>query len=154
MAFIQAFKAWTKRNLPWQAPYPLPMTGVPKPRQGLYAVLFWHLKNNLPRYGRWLLAQRVGDLWTNTGDSMRPTMTGKDEVIYVSMKYTGGRGVQIGDAIVVGGIEWRRGGKKIVQNLTKRVVGLPGHKQHKKGLHAWHQVSVRDSQLSEPLISD
>lgn len=117
-------------------------------------MLFGHFKNNILRYRNPLVTRKVGDLWTTNGDSMRPTMTGQDEVIYGSMKYRGGRGVQVGDVILVLGIEWRSGGKKIVKHLLKRVVGLPGHKQHKKGLHAWHQVSVRDPQLSEPLISD
>ncbi len=153
MVTFRAFQTRNNNYLPWQAP-PLSLWGVPKPRQGLYAVLFWHLRKNLLEYRKPFLALRVGDLWYTGGDSMRPTMTGNNEVIYVSMKYSGGRGVQVGDAIVVVGIEWRSRGEKTVKHILKRIVGLPGHKQHKKGLHAWHQVSVRYSQLSQPPISD
>jgi len=136
MAFFQAFKAWTVRHLPWQAPYPLPLTGPTEPRQGLYADLFGHILRESPSFRR-----ESGYLSHTRGDSNRPTLTGMNELIYISRRYRGGRGVQIGDLISIQVTETFKKGKPLA-NYAKRVVGLPGQKQYKKGFHAWYQVSV------------
>jgi len=152
MAFFHAFKAWTIRHLPWQAPCPLPMTGVPEPRQGLYAMLFGHLQTNLTVYNAALPAG-WGHLSHSYGDSNRPTMIGENELVYVSYRYRGGRGVRIGDLVSIQ-VEKNSRTEKSTVNYFKRVVGSSGEKRYKKGRHAWHQVSVGQSRSSQLPISD
>lgn len=147
MAFLQAFKAWTKRHLPWQAPYPLPLTGPTQPRRGLYAKFFEHIWRESPSF-----QGESGYLSHNIQNPNRPTLTGMNELVYISRHYRGGRGVQIGDLISIKVIEKTRKGK-IPKNYIKRIVGLPGHKQYKKGERAWYQVSVGQFGFNQPLRS-
>ena len=84
----------------------------------------------------------LGGLFNTPGDLNRPTMTGRSEIAYSSLRYQGGRGLQIGDMVHIRDITFGRGSDKKVKSLAKRIVGLPGHKHYKKGRQAWHQVSV------------
>lgn len=136
MAFFQAFKAWTIRYLPWQAPYPLPLMGPTKPRQGLYAALF-----NYTMHEKSSFQGEFGFLARSIGNSNRPTMTGMNELVYISRRYRGGREVQMGDLIAIWAIE-KSGTENIYANYIKRIVGLAGHQRYKKGRQAWYQVSV------------
>ena len=150
MALFRAFQTCTKRYLPWQAPYPLPMTCAPEPRQDRYAALFAHIQRNRSVYSGLLLVAGLGGIFNSRGDSNRPTMTGHGEIIYTSLRYQGGRGIQIGDVVHIRDITFGRRSEKKVISLAKRVVGLPGHKHYKKGRQAWHQVSV--GRISTTLI--
>jgi len=147
MAFFQAFKAWTIRYLPWQAPCPLPMIGPTEPRRGLYAVLFRYIWRESSS-----LRGEFGYLSRTTGDSNRPTTTGMNELFYISRRYRGGRQVQIGDLISIRVIEKSRKGTKHA-NYTKRIVGLPGHQRYKKGRQAWYQISVGNREFPWSLRS-
>jgi len=147
MAFFQAFKAWTIRYLPWQAPYPSPLKGPTEPRRGLYAAFFRHIWRESPSF-----RGESGYLSHTIGDSNRPTMTGMNELIYTSRRYRGGREVQIGDLISIRVIEKSRNGKNHA-NYTKRIVGLPGHQRYKKGRQAWYQISVAKCEFSWSLRS-
>lgn len=151
MISFRAFQKWTVRYLPWQAPYPLPMIGVLKPRKGLYAKIFSHLKtrkHNL-RYHNMLRATGFIDLWNSTGSSNRPTLTGKKELyLYLFIDE-----VRIGDLVLFVDVElWKglgkRGWGRVGVNINKRIVALPGHEYDRKGIsrHLFgHKGTVRST---------
>lgn len=123
MISFPAFQKWTVRYLPWQAPYPLPMIGRPKPRKGLYAKIFLHLRKHNERYHRMLRATGFIDLWTSTGSSNRPTLTGEKELMIVH----GGK-VLVGDRVLLVDVG------SFGVNINKRIVALPGDEYDRKGI--------------------
>jgi len=131
MVAFRALQTRNKNYLPWQAP-PLLLWGVPKPRRGLYALCFSHAFKNFDRYHhlieRWA---RVGCFKKSIGVSNRPTLTGKDELIFVSPQHKGGRGIRIGDMVSITGLEVKGPPGEISRLVcNKRIVGLPGDQQY------------------------
>lgn len=136
MISFRAFQKWTVRYLPWQALYPLPMIGRPKPRKGLYAKIFSHLRRRKhnERYHRMLRATGFIDLWNSTGSSNRPTLTGEKELII----FHGGK-VRVGDMVLLVDVGlWyglgKRGWGRFGVNINKRIVALPGDEYDRKGI--------------------
>jgi len=128
---------WTVKHLPWQAPYPLPMIGVPKPRKGLYAKIFSHLKTRKhnERYHRMLRATGFIDLWNSNGSSNRPTLTGKKELIFALFVDE----VRVGDLVLFADVRsWKgfgnRGRGRVGENINKRIVAVPGDEYDRRGI--------------------
>ena len=144
MAFLRLFQICTKLFLPWQAPSPLPMKGYPQRRQGLYEKLYQHLPKNSRTYLYIFHHAGIGGVYKCIGDSMRPSFTGQNEIVFSSYKVRGGRGLRIGDVVAIrDSEEVIRGKPKENYHILKRIVALPGEKHYKEGRRARYLEMVQ-----------